>query len=531
MSSKLSFFDGASDKGGPDSPGDSTPPQGKVKPAPQQGKAPLSVTALITRVKLALAEKFPQRVCVVGEISNLKAHSSGHLYFRLKDAGATIDAAMFRSAASRLKFRPADGMEVVVEGKVDVYDVRGQLQFYVESMTPKGAGALELAFRQLCQKLQTEGLFDPAHKVPIPRIPRAIGLVTSPTGAAIRDIRRTLWRRWPAAEVYLIPALVQGDGAAEDIARAVNLLDASAEKYEIDTIIVARGGGSLEDLWAFNEEVVARAIFASRTPVISGVGHEVDVTIADMVADLRAPTPTGAAEMAVPDKAEMSRHVSVLAGRLARRISDNHKEAGAALLSVMRSVVFRDPKHRLRTAIQRIDELSHRSDSALRSLLMRNRRKFEPLAQRLAALHPARLRERAAANLDKLISRLRWVLGGQSKHAGDALAKMAGRLGALHPRNRLELAQQKVAAIGRQLEAMSYRNVLSRGFSVTRGHDGKILRSAAQASAGERLETELADGKIQSTVEGSDSKLASPAGAIPRHEKKQKPNDDSPKLF
>ncbi|MFB3893726.1 MAG: exodeoxyribonuclease VII large subunit [Phycisphaerae bacterium] len=464
--------------------------------------APMSITALVTQIRGALAKAFPQRICVVGEISNFKLHSSGHLYFRLKDAGAAIDAAMFRSAAARLKFRPADGMEVVAEGRVDVYDVRGQLQFYVETLTPKGAGALELAFRQLRDKLQKEGLFDPARKVAIPRFPRAVGLVTSPTGAAIRDIRRTLARRWPAAEVFLMPALVQGQGAAQSVAEAITLLDASAPALGIDTIIIARGGGSLEDLWAFNEEAVARAIFACRTPIISGVGHETDVTIADMVADVRAATPTAAAELAVPDKAAIASQVGVLAGRLTRRVGGVLADARAALGAVLRSAVFRDPRYRLRTGQQRIDELAQTLRGGLRGLLMRDRAKLEPLANRLAALHPARLKERAAGRLADVVARLRWVLGARSKRAGDVLALVAARLTAVHPRNRIALAGQQVAAAARQLEAMSYRSVLGRGFSVTRA-GGKILRSVTQVNAGLAVQTELADGTFGSVADGS----------------------------
>ncbi|MDY6913348.1 MAG: exodeoxyribonuclease VII large subunit [Planctomycetota bacterium] len=415
----------------------------------------LSVSSLIASVKDALAEAFPQSVTVVGELSNVKHHTSGHLYFRLKDETAAIDAAMFRGYAGKLKFRPEDGLEVVLEGRVDVYDVRGQLQLYVERMTPKGSGALELAFRQLREKLHREGLFDPGRKKAIPRFPRAIGVVTSPTGAAIRDIRRTLGRRWPAAKVYLLGVLVQGASAAEEIARAVRLLDANAGRYEIDTIIVARGGGSLEDLWAFNEPAVARAIFSASVPVISGVGHETDVTIADLVADLRAPTPTAAAELAAPDAEEIRRHVANLAGRLARSMAEDIAAGRSALKAIHRSVVFRDPAGRFRVAAQRVDELSHRLRAGMIGHVTAYRRRLEPAGVKLAGLHP---------------------------------------------RHRLKLARQQISAAARQLEAMSYRNVLRRGFAVTRDASGKILRSAAGVRTGDGIETELADGKIRSVV-------------------------------
>ena len=480
------------------------PPAGDAPapvPAPG-GEAPLSVSGLVASVKHALNDAFPRRVTVVGELSNFKQPSGGHMYFRLKDAGAAIDAAMFRGSASKLKFAPADGLEVVVEGRVDVYETRGQLQLYVERMTPRGAGALELAFRQLCDKLRAEGLFEPSGKKPICPLPRAIGLVTSPTGAALRDIRRTLHRRWGAVTVYLLGSLVQGESAAGALAEAVRLLDANADRLCIDTIILARGGGSIEDLWAFNEEVLARAIFACRTPVISGVGHETDVTIADMVSDCRAATPTAAAVLAVPDADELRQHLAALAARLSRTAVERVRSARGAIDAVLRSVVFRDPAARLRAQMQRTDELSHRMASGLRSRLARGARRLAPAANRLAALHPARLGERARASLDRLAGRMAWALGKRSKHAGSALADLAIRMRASHPSHRVRLARQRLGALARQLEAMSYRSVLARGFSVTRKDDGTILRTPGDAREGDSIRTELADGTVDSRVTG-----------------------------
>jgi exodeoxyribonuclease VII large subunit len=459
----------------------------------------------MARIKCALAEAFPQSVAVVGEISNFKLHSSGHMYFRLKDADAAIDAAMFRQFASRLRFTPADGLEVLVEGRVDVYDPRGQLQLYVEQMTPRGAGALELAFRQLCEKLRREGLFDPASKKPLPRFPRAIGLVTSPTGAAVRDICKTLRRRWPAARVYLMPVLVQGEGAAESVAEGIALLDANAARFGIDTIIVARGGGSLEDLWAFNEEIVIRAIHAAGAPIVTGIGHEIDVTIADMVADVRAATPTAAAELAVPDAAEVLRHLLTVEARLRRAAVEGFESAATALRAVLRSAIFRDPTAGLRIQHQRLDELSHRLRADLGQIVSQARRRLEPVGGRLASLHPARLTESAKGRVDRLTARLAWALGGRSKRAGDALAAWQGRLLAVQPGYRLRLACQRVAAAERQLEALSHRSVLHRGFSVTRRPDGAILRSIGDVGEGDWIATELADGRIRSRVGSPES--------------------------
>ena len=478
------------------------------RPAPTVGgdagppgeDAPWTVSRLVRCIKDALAEAMPKRVTVVGEISNFKRHTSGHLYFRLKDADATIDAVMFKASASGLKFELEDGLEVVAEGRVDVYDVRGQLQFYVDRLTPKGAGELDLAFRQLREKLRKEGLFDPAKKKPLRRFPRAVGIVTSATGAAVRDIGRTLARRWPAARVYLMPVVVQGEGAAQQIAEAVGLLDANADALRIDTLIVGRGGGSLEDLWAFNEEIVARAIFAARTPVISGVGHEVDVTIADLVSDVRAATPTAAAELAVPDRDEVGRHVGTLADRLSREV------AGP-----------------VRTYAQRIDELSHRLRGSLAAVVSGARRRLEGPAARLAARHPQWLVERARSDLDGIVARLRWALGGRSKGLGEALSAVAARLLAGHPRHRAQLARQRVIAAARQLEALSYRNVLKRGYSVTRTAGGNVMRSAADARPGDALETELHDGRVTSRVDGT--------GSGPRERRRRSSGGDPPGLF
>jgi exodeoxyribonuclease VII large subunit len=493
-------------------------------------RAPMGVSALLARIKQALAGAFSGPVTVVGEISNLKLHTSGHIYFRLKDATATVDAAMFRSAAGRLKFRPTDGLEVVVEGRVDVYEQRGQLQLYVERMTPRGAGALELAFRQMREKLAAEGLFDASHKVAIPRVPRAIGVITSATGAAVRDIRRTLSRRWPAAQVYLAAVLVQGEGAAADIAQAIAAMDAAAARYGIDTIILARGGGSLEDLWAFNEEPVARAIFACRTPLITGVGHEVDVTIADLVADLRAPTPTGAAELAVPDRLEMAKHVRSLGERLAGCMAVRLRHERQSLESCLRSAVFRDPLGPLRSRMQYVDELAHRLRAALRHRLAQERRRLEQPQATLAAHHPARLCERKKGELAAAVARLNWALGGRLKRAGDAMAGIEAAMAAAHPRHRVAMAQQRLEGLGRHLEALSYRSVLSRGFSVTRGPDGQILRSAGAVAQGQGIETELHDGRIRSIVGDAPSAPVKPP-APPARKAPPRQHDDEPGLF
>ena len=282
---------------------------------PQKPKI-FSVSELTKQIRSLLENNFAE-VWIAGEISNFRSPGSGHFYFTLKDDQAQLSAVMFRGANARLPFKIEDGQEVICHGRVTVYESRGQYQIVVDHCDPKGIGALQLAFEQLKKKLQTEGLFDAARKKPLPFLPKNIGVVTSPTGAAIRDILNILQRRFPGIEVLLVPVKVQGVGAAEEIAEAIRLLN---EQGEVDVMIVGRGGGSMEDLWAFNEEAVARAIFASKIPVLSAVGHEIDFTIADFVADVRAPTPSAAAELAVPRKEDLAAAIQNMRQRLAQAI-------------------------------------------------------------------------------------------------------------------------------------------------------------------------------------------------------------------
>jgi exodeoxyribonuclease VII large subunit len=492
----------------------------------------LTVTALVNSVREALLDGLPPKLRVVGQISNFKRHSSGHLYFSLKDDNACIAAVMFAREAGGVRFDVADGLEVLAEGRVDVFDKQGKLQLYVTSLSPKGTGALELAFRQLKEKLEREGLFNPAHKVPIPRYPRAIGVITSPTGAAVRDIARTLRRRWPAGKVYLLGVPVQGEGAGEQLAEAIGLLDRAAVGLGIGTIIIARGGGSLEDLWAFNEECVARAICAAVTPIISGVGHEVDFTIADFVADLRAATPTAAAELATPDGAQLLGHVTVLSSRLRRRAGETLTAARAALAAMQRSVVLRDPQYLVRGGRQQADELLGRLKAGLRDRCRHAEHRLGHIERQLAEDHPRRRHERALTDLERLRHRLAWVLGHRAKRAADQLNEMTTALAGADPHHAAQMARQRVDALARQLESMSHRAVIARGFSLTRGRDGTILRSVRQAHAGDVLATELADGTIASRVQGEGQAPQIPAPAPPAPRKnRRKDTDDGPSLF
>ncbi|HEY6951376.1 MAG TPA: exodeoxyribonuclease VII large subunit [Bacteroidota bacterium] len=350
----------------------------------QEEKKVLSVSDITRQIKQSLETKFP-RVWIQGEISNFKQHSSGHLYFTLKDEGAQISALMWRSRAENLAVVPEDGMKVIVRGAVTVYPPRGNYQIDCDQIQPVGVGELQLAFERLKKKLAAEGLFDQEHKRPIPEYPERIGIVTSETGAALQDIRSVLSRRFPSVEVILYPVRVQGVGAAEEIATAIGEMN----RYgSIDVLIVGRGGGSLEDLWPFNEELVARAIYNSKIPVVSAVGHEVDFSIADFVADLRAPTPSAAAEMVVKDRSEL---IEVL-GNMWYTISRNVEEKIASMRDtvggLLSSYAFNRPKDLLRESSQRIDELDRGLVLGMNHLLAFAGQHRQALGQRLEALSP-----------------------------------------------------------------------------------------------------------------------------------------------
>ena len=315
----------------------------------------LTVSQLTKYIKYKLDNDVNLReVYLKGEISNFKAHTRGHFYFTIKDEGSRINAVMFASSASKVKFTPEDGMKILVSGRISVYEATGGYQIYVNEMMEDGVGNLYVAFEQLKKKLASEGLFDERRKKPIPKIPEKVGVITAPTGAAIRDIISTINRRFPLTEVILFPSLVQGEGAKEDIVRQIN----RARDYNLDVLIVGRGGGSIEDLWAFNEEIVARAIYECPIPVISAVGHEIDFTIADFVADLRAPTPTGAAEIAVPNKSDVINYINQLNLRCQKNIKTILELKKKRLDSIKSHYILNNPLDLYSAKIQKLDYLT-----------------------------------------------------------------------------------------------------------------------------------------------------------------------------
>jgi exodeoxyribonuclease VII large subunit len=431
---------------------------GELFPAEPVRKV-LSVWELTADIK-RLLEKSVGAVWVGGEITNLRAQSSGHVYFTLKDAAAQLSCVLFRGTAAAQRSLLADGRKVLLQGDVTVYETRGQYQLIVRAVELQGVGALQIAFEKLKQQLAAEGLFAPERKRPLPRYPQRIGLVTSPTGAAIRDVLHVIQRRHPGLEIVLAPCRVQGDGTAREIAEAIRLLNESAirnPQSAIDLILLTRGGGSLEDLWAFNEEPVARAIFESALPVVSAVGHEIDFTIADFVADVRAATPSAAAEI-------------ITEGVFASR---EFVSAAPALLQ--------------RSARRR---------------LARERENFEALAARVARLHPRRKLEESFQRLDDLQSGLLRGLKTAARARTLVLENLAGRFLRAKPSHQLKLRRAALLQLEKRLHVLGPEQVLARGYSITSDAvTGKVFRAAAEVKAGQQLKTQLAKGVVLSQVE------------------------------
>ena len=387
----------------------------------------LTVTQLTSLVRGVLEENF-EHVWVEGEVSNLATPSSGHLYFTLKDAGAQLRCVMFRASSRALKFRPRDGLGFIVRGRLSVFESRGEYQLIVEYMEPQGMGALQLAFVQLKERLAREGLFEESHKNPVPKLPQRIGVVTSATGAAIHDICNVLDRRFSNVEILIRPVKVQGEGAAEEIAAAIKDFN---QYREIDVMIVGRGGGSLEDLWAFNEEVVARAIYASKIPVISAVGHEVDFTIADFVADLRAPTPSAAAELVVKSKEDLAAGLAAISHRLKQaikhRLAKNRGELGALARSV------KDPSMLLGHLAQRLDDLQERFFRAMNVKIIRCSDRLASARNHLRLTNPAVHVERSRELLMSLAAEAESAMQRALTRNGETAAVCTGKLNSLSP--------------------------------------------------------------------------------------------------
>ncbi len=472
-----------------------------------------SVSEISGLLKRTLEERF-DHVRVRGEISGFKRHSSGHLYLALKDADAVLDAVCWRGTAGRLGLKPEDGMEVIATGRITTYPGRSKYQLVIEAMELAGEGALLKLLEERRKKLAAEGLFDAARKKALPYLPSVIGVVTSPTGAVIRDILHRLADRFPR-RVILWPVAVQGAGAAEQVAAAIagfNRLEAGGAIPRPDLIIVARGGGSLEDLWAFNEEVVVRAAAASAIPLISAVGHETDTTLIDFASDRRAPTPTAAAEMAVPVRAELVAQVMQHGERLYRGLSRMLSERRTHLEGLSRGLP--DPWRLLEEATQRLDDWSERLANAVRH-------RVERLADRLArvpTLEKALVQLISARehSLAASAARLRKepFLASVARHARDA-ARLGERLRPATLRLADRLAE-RAEGLGRRLENLSYRRVLARGYALVRGASGEAVTRAAAAVPGSAVAIEFHDGSVAATIGGAPAEPRRIRGAKPK---------------
>lgn len=441
-----------------------------------------SVSDLTGRLKRSIEKEFGS-LWVSGEISNLRMQSSGHAYFVMKDAGAQLNCVLFRGQAGVDRAGLRDGARVTVGGDMTVYEPRGTYQLRVSSLELEGIGALQAAFEKLKAKLSAEGLFDPARKRPIPRYPSRVAVVTSPTGAALQDVLHVAGRRFAGIEWVLAPVRVQGTGSATEIVAAIALLNRLSETHPLDVILITRGGGSLEDLWSFNEEAVARAIVSSRIPVVSAVGHEIDFTIADFVADLRAATPSAAAELLTEGFVQASGRVEAARVRIRLRLQrqlGQSREAERVLTARLARV---HPRRLLEQQGQRLDDLSLILARRLRSTSGPHRQALTSLARRLSAVRPAQALVRRQEVLVQLVGRLRTSV-----------------------RRRWTVLNERLAAKGSALRLLSPQQVLERGYSITLdAGTGKVVRTSSEVRSGQSITTRLASGSIQSTVTVSES--------------------------
>src|SRR5579864_6203225 len=436
-----------------------------------------TVRDLVAAVRTHLEREYGD-VWVEGEISNFRAHDSGHLYFTLKDRNAQIRVVMFRSSARLLRFRPEDGLQVIVRGRVTIYEDRGELQMSAEYVEPKGAGALQIAFEQLKAKLEAEGLFDSARKKPIPTLPARIGIVTSPQAAALRDILNILRRRHDTANVLIFPAQVQGEAAALEVIAGVRYFN---KARKVDVIIVARGGGSAEDLAAFNHEGLARAVAASEIPVISAVGHETDFTILDFVADLRAPTPSAAAELVIRSRQEIEERAESLHLRLARAMRYRLLMAKQTLTEVAQHGAFARMMDGINQRQQRLDDLRFRLEKSERRVIEQRRRRWEQTSA-------------AVRHYD-----VRRVLAGIRRELSSRNAAMASAMknGLLRQRSRLEQLEH-------ELKALSPVAILERGYALVFDSSGELVKDSGQVGTGDEISARLAKGTLTARVEKKD---------------------------
>ncbi|WP_080845217.1 exodeoxyribonuclease VII large subunit [Cytobacillus gottheilii] len=441
----------------------------------------LTVIALTKYIKRKF-DKDPhlQDVLVKGEISNFKQHSSGHMYFTLKDEKARILAVMFSRYNRNMKFQPENGMKILIRGDLTVYEQSGQYQIYIKEMQPDGIGELYLAYEQLKEKLETEGLFSQKEKQNIPKYPECVGVITSPTGAAVRDIITTIRRRYPIARIIVYPALVQGNQAAPSIVNCIKQANADGKA---DVLIAGRGGGSIEELWAFNEEMVARAIYKSKLPIISAVGHETDFTIADFVADLRAPTPTGAAELAVPHIDELAERVWNRQSRLIRTMRESVSRQTIRLTRIRKSYAFRNPQKLYEQKLEQVDKYAEQLKRGAEKLFLIKKEEQKILLRRLDRARPQDLLQEAKQRYDK-----------SNKYLTRNMTSI------------MQSKQKDFKHLLSSLEAMSPLKIMDRGYSLVYTETGALAKSVQALNVNDKVKIQFSDGAIDCTVVDTEGK-------------------------
>ncbi len=434
----------------------------------------LSVTDVNRYIKdLFTVDGFLNNVTVKGEISNLKIHGRGHLYFSLKDENSKINCVMF-NYAPKVSFELNDGMSVQVKGRVNVYEASGSYQIYVDEMTNDGVGNLYQLFEELKKRLNNEGLFDEEHKQKLPRIPKKIGVITAPTGAAVKDIISTINKRYPLCEILIFPTLVQGDGAKENIVKMIE----KANESDVDVIILGRGGGSIEDLWAFNEEIVARSIYNSKIPIVSAVGHEIDFTISDFVADLRAPTPTGAALMVVPDQYEILRYLDEYKGRITNVINNKLKRNQEKLKHFANSFIIKNIMSLYSPKEQKLDILIDKLNSSITSKINNNTNKLNQILLKIKVVNPT---EKIDYNIEKM------------KQLEKNLRNLICNI--------IKFKTNKLINLQTKIELLNPNNILNKGYSIVKINN-KIIKSTEEVKINDSLDIILKDGIINSEVKG-----------------------------
>ncbi|ARN55656.1 exodeoxyribonuclease VII large subunit [Sedimentisphaera salicampi] len=439
-----------------------------------------TVTQINNMIKVALESSLPAYMSVIGEVSNLKRPSSGHIYFSLKDKNSQLPCIMWKSNVSKLGFELENGLSVICSGHIDVYSPYGKYQFISQHISPAGVGSLQIKFEQLCRKLKEEGLFEDSRKKALPKYPFNIAVITSSSGAAVKDISESIHSRFPCAKLYLYPVPVQGKGAEKEIAAGIARVNALRERFSLDLIILGRGGGSLEDLWCFNEEAVARAIAASNLPVISAVGHEIDTTVSDMAADAVASTPTKAGFIAVPDKSELEAKFDELENRLKQDLRKRAALASQQLETIQASAVFKNPRYAINYKSQQLDELTGKLRQALSETLLSRKSELSQLQNQLAGSSLYSLMKTAQSRIEKNQSHLERAFTGRLNSSVNDLDKLESKLTVLNP-----------------------RSVLQRGFTLTKNaEDNFIVKQPDDLNKGQRLITEFADRKtIESIVD------------------------------